>query len=222
MLREISLVYRYSGLLGSTVILVAVALTSLLYVGRQQERYSVFNHAISELGEVGVSRLANLFNGGLIVGGFIFIPFMIGLGLRLDSIWAKLGLLAGLGASGGCIAVGFLPMNRLEAHGRAAITFFRLGLVTILLFTMAIFAQPAGHTVVPLAANIFGGLAVSAYTVFLVLLSAQKPPLADTEEMPDPAGLPERPRFWIVAIAEWTVFLTTLLWFLAVSLALSV
>ncbi len=220
MLLEFMRLYRYFGLAGSLIILIAAGLAAVFYVGRQQERYSILNHFISELGERGVSRMAYLFNGGLIIGGLTFIPFMIGLSLSLGSLWGKLGLLAGLGTSGACIAIGFLPMNRLEPHTQAAMMFFRLGLATVSLFSVAIAAQPAGKIVVPHTANIFGGLAVLAYASFLILL-AQKPVVDEASDALSPPALDERPRLWLLAVLEWAIFFTTLVWFLGVALTLS-
>jgi len=95
-----------------------------------------------------------------------------------------------------------------------------LGLATILFFTIAIFIQPAGQEVVPRAANIFSGLGVLAYSAFLI--QAGRMPVVDaSNEILNPSALPERPRFWLLAILEWAIFITTMLWFLGVSLALS-
>jgi len=61
--------YAFFGLCGSLFIMFTMLVTGLVYRGKQGETYSVFNHYISELGEVGVSQWALLFNLGLIVGG---------------------------------------------------------------------------------------------------------------------------------------------------------
>ena len=210
---------RYSGIAGISIIAGATIITALFYSGRKHERFSMLNHFISELGEQGVSRLAPVFNSGLIVGGVTLIPFIIGVGLSLDSIWAKLGALAGIGAALGCAAVGIFPMNRLAPHAKAAFTFFRLGLGTILLFGIAIFAQPAGNRIVPLSANIFGALAVLSYAAFLILVTRKTMP-HETAEALNPEAISERPRVWHLVILEWAIFLTTHLWFLGVALTL--
>ena len=46
-------------------------------MGTQHEPFSPLNHWISELGEVGVSRLAAVFNVGLVVGGICYALFML-------------------------------------------------------------------------------------------------------------------------------------------------
>ncbi|MBN1920699.1 MAG: DUF998 domain-containing protein [Anaerolineae bacterium] len=211
--------YPFFGIAGSISIIMTAFVAALFYVGRKQERFSMLNHFISELGEQGVSRLAPIFNGGLIVGGVTLVPFIMGLGLSLDSIWAKLGLLTGIGAALGCAAVGIFPMNNLAPHAKAAFTFFRLGLVTILLFGIAIFVQPASNRIVPLGANIFGALAVLSYAAFLILVT-RKTTSHETAEALNPEAIAERPRVWLLVIFEWAIFLTTHLWFLGVALTL--
>lgn len=208
--------YALFGQAGSLLITLAVILSALVYSGKNQERYSPFNHFISELGEVGVSRAAAIFNGGLIAGGVILIPFIIGLGLAIKNTWGWLGLLAGIWAAVSCILVGIFPMNNLTPHIKAAMSFFRSGLVTILLFSLAILFQPAGQMGVPQATSLFGLMAVAAYAAFLILLG--KKPAADPQgEVLDPEVLPERPRFWLAAALEWLVLVTTIFWFLCVA-----
>ena len=72
--------FRYCGMAGCVLLAIAVTWTALSYRGKRQETYSPFNHFISELGEVGVSRQAWVFNAGLIASGILLLPFMIGLG----------------------------------------------------------------------------------------------------------------------------------------------
>ena len=58
-----------AGLIGSGAIALGSLLTALAYHGRAGEAYSVLNHFVSELGEVGVAPLAWAFNTGLFLGG---------------------------------------------------------------------------------------------------------------------------------------------------------
>lgn len=50
---------------------------------------------ISELGEVGVSRAARVFNGGLLAGGLLLLPYTIGLGLAFRCLPGWVGTAAG-------------------------------------------------------------------------------------------------------------------------------
>ncbi len=207
------------GLGGSVLIAAAVCVTAAFYVGKERERYSLLNHFISELGELGVSRLAPVFNSALSAGGLLFIPFLVGLGLRLDNAWGFAGLAAGLCASGASIALGLMPMNKLEPHTKTSGVFFWLGLLTILLFSVAVFVQPAGRQAVPPAVNIFSGPAVLAYAGFLAW-GAYKYFTGEKRDIYSPSVSAVRPRVWPLAMLEWGVLIATLLWFTGVAVIL--
>ena len=68
-----------SGFLALTVLVAGALTTAIPYRGKEGESYSVLNHFISELGEVGVSAFALLFNTSLILGGLALAVFMLGL-----------------------------------------------------------------------------------------------------------------------------------------------
>ncbi len=210
--------YGYFGLSGVLLIVLAVLLSAAVYAGRNGERYSPFNHFISELGQVGVSRGAPVFNAGLIAGGLILLPFITGLGVAIESLWARLGMLAGIGAAVACMLIGVFPMNRLAPHTKAAMAYFRLGLATIVLFSLGIFFQPAGAAVVPPVANFVGLAAALAYASFLIWMGRQAAKV-ETSDMLNPGVLiaVARPRFWVMAMLEWAVFLSTMLWFLCIA-----
>lgn len=70
------------GFLGSAIIVLGSLITAIPYRGKEGESYSILNHFISELGEVGVSRLAPVFNASLIAGGVVLLIFVLGLGLK--------------------------------------------------------------------------------------------------------------------------------------------
>ncbi len=205
------------GIAGCAVIFLSALYAGLSYVGKNRERYSVLNHYVSELGEVGVSKNAQSLNGGLILGGLILIPFIIELGLILGNIWAKLGILAGLWAAISCVCVGLFPMNNLTPHLRAAISYFRAGLVTILLFSIGILVQPAGMEVVSKYTNIIGLFSLVSYASFLTLLGKEEAG-SETSNQLDPEVKPERPRVWLSPLLEWVVFFSTILWFFNVAI----
>jgi hypothetical membrane protein len=210
-------IYPNLGLFGSLLIFTCCIVTALAYRGREGERYSIGNHYISELGEVGISRLAGVFNFGMIVGGILFTIMMLGFGLALNSGWSKLGMIAGVVAGIACTLVGVFPMNKIKPHTFMAMTYFRAGLVTVTLFTIAIFLQPAADRLVPLYVNIFGFLAFLAYFLFLVVVGRAERKRKREENVLETAEVKERPRFWITPFLEWMVFFTTLIWFLLVA-----
>ncbi len=128
------------------MVILAVFYPALVYRGKLGERYSLLNHFISELGEVGVSRAAWFFNAGLLLGGLVFLPYIIGLGISFGSLFGWLGTAAGIIAVLGVAAVGVFPMNNLKPHTIAAMTYFRAGLVMVFFFGLAILFQPAGKS----------------------------------------------------------------------------
>ena len=62
-------VFRLTGLVGVILGLIGVIVPSLVYRGTRGEKYSFLNNFISEMGEIGVSRIARLFNMALILSG---------------------------------------------------------------------------------------------------------------------------------------------------------
>ena len=129
------------GVVASIVGLVFILTPQLFYVGSEGEPYSMFNHAVSELGELGVSELAWMFNIGMFLAGILFIPFMIGLGLYIDNIVSKLTSVVGVYSAVSIVLVGVYPMNYMYEHSIAAISFFLSGMVMTLLWAIAILVQ---------------------------------------------------------------------------------
>jgi hypothetical membrane protein len=218
MLSFISSYYPWFGIIGSLFIILCMCVTGLFYRGKKGERYSVLNHFISELGEVGVSRLAWLFNFALIVGSLAFIPFIVGMGLALGSLLAKIAMAVGVWATLSCALVGVFPMNHLKAHYWVAISYFRSGLIMVLLYSTAVFLQPSSHVVIPVASNFAGLLAFLCYAAFLFISDTKKKEDDQPESALDPDNEPERPKYWRSTILEWAVFFSTVLWFLIVAL----
>lgn len=210
--------YPIFGWLGCLVIFLASLVTALVYRGKDGERYSVFNHYISELGEVGVSKLAWLFNTGLTIGGILFVLMMMGLGLRIASVWGLLASSVGMIAGISCAMVGIFPMNHMNQHSFVAMTYFRAGLLTVLLYTIAVFVQPADGRVLPLYVNIFSLLAFLSYGLFILLVDRAGKQKNSNDTVLDTSEIVGRKKFWIIPFLEWLVFFTTLLWFLAVAL----
>jgi len=210
--------YPLFGWLGCLVIFLASLVTGLVYRGKDNEHYSPFNHYISELGELGVSRLAWLFNTGLVIGGILFVLMMVGLGLMLSSVWGLIASSVGMIAGVFCAMVGIFPMNHMKQHSFVAMTYFRAGLLTVLLYTIAVFVQPADGRVLPLYVNIFSLMAFLSYGLFILLVDRAEKKKNPNDTVLDTSEVARRPNFWIIPFLEWLVFFTTLLWFLAVSL----
>jgi hypothetical protein len=202
------------GILGPRVVIVGSLVAVLPYEGKKGEPYSPLNHFISELGELGVSRNASVFNLCLIAGGLVLVGFMLGLGVYLAT---KLGYVAAVGIWSGlsCSAVGMVPMNNLPVHMRVADSFFYSGLATTLLFTLAILTDRGGKLSKWLALP--GSLTVICFSAFLALPHISGIPRATAL---DPSKF-VRPKVWVLPLLEWSVFASIVIWVVAVTLALA-
>lgn len=194
---------RAGGLLGPAILLAGVGVPALAYVGRAGEAYSPLNHFVSELGEVGVSPLAWMFNGSLVVSGVLMALFLLGMGFHLRSRLGWAAALAGVVAGLGTSAVGLIPMNDLHPHLRAAFTFFDGGLVTVALFTAAVLRDRRRRLPRWLAwPGAATGLAFAAFLAWPFVAGAP-----DIRAMDPDSGVP-RPAVWGIAVLEWAVLIT--------------
>lgn len=208
--------FKLLGITGVLIVVIGATVSAGVYRGKQGQKYSPFNHYISELGELGVSRFAGVFNLSLILAGLALIPASISLGLILSGWLATLGLFAGVASAVSLMLVGVFPMNRIKPHGKAAMMYFRAGLVMILMFNLAIFLQPADAIVLPRLWGLAGLPAVAAFASFLILIYRA------TKQVEHPLGTADfsRPKFWPMAIVEWLVFITVLLWIILIAMAI--
>lgn len=196
------------GTAGAVVMALAMLITAIPYTGTAGEPYSPLNHFVSELGELGVSSLALVFNLGLIVGGVCFALFMASLGrlrrTRLAWFHAPIGVAAGVAGA----LVGVFPMNNLQAHSLAALTFFSLGWICVGLASLDFVRRPDPRF--PRAVVYLGALTVAFVLGFLASIA----PLIRGAGL----GAPDiRPAFWIVPTLEWAVVVGILGWTFATS-----
>ena len=197
--------------------MIGTIISALGYRGKRNERYSPLSHFISELGEIGVSRLAWGFNFGLILSGLCLIPACISLGLILPGFFAKVGMIAGVITAVGLSFVGVFPMNNIKRHGTAAITFFRGGLLMVLAFSVEIALQQPPMVVLPRISSLAGLPAILAFGSFLWMMGNSR---SEEEEPLQPIEI-DRPKFWIMPMVEWAIFLTIVAWFLLIAIGLS-
>ncbi len=208
-------VFRISGYITVFITLLGVILPMVKYRGRDNEKYSILNHFISELGERGVSRWARVFNLSMFLSGFGVIICSISLGLGLPGFWAKLGLLFGVVTGVGMMMVGIFPMDNIKPHATAAVTFFRGGLLMVSAFSLAILFPPQDQVILPRLYGLVGLIPFAAFSTFLVLLWNERDHVDQTLS---PEGV-RHPRVSKYAISEWAVFFSILLWTLVLSLA---
>ena len=129
------------------------------------EPFSMFNHYVSELGELGVSEFAMMFNLGLMLAGVFFFPFMFGLGLYIDNIVSKIAAIVGAFSAVSIYLVGIYPMNNAIMHGITAISFFLSGLIMTVLWAIAILIQK--ETRIPKIFSLGGIINAAVFGLFL-------------------------------------------------------
>ena len=204
--------FQFLGVVGSLIVVVGSLITALVYRGKEGQSYSPLNHYISELGEVGVSKLAWVFNLSLILSGLFLIPACISLGLMLPGIIAKIGMAVGIVCSILLSLVGFFPMHKPEAHRFVAMWYFRTGLGMVFLFSLAIAFQRAADPVLSRWFALAGFPAMLSFAVFLIMaprIPEEDNPLAN-EDL-------DRPKAWPLVIVEWLIFLTIVVWFILIA-----
>lgn len=203
-----------AGLVGTAAIVLGMVVSAIAYEGRVGQSYRMANHFVSELGEIGVSRLAIAFNTGLIVGGACIIVFVFGLVSRLEGwfrwIVAPIGIVTGVFGT----LVGVFPMNNLPTHLFVANGFFYPGLATMLLFSGYVLGSR--HRELPRWTAIPGFVAAGALFAFLFLGGTIEALVNGTSTRPD-FGL-NRPDIWVSALFEWVAIGAVLAWISAVSL----
>ncbi|MEO1164081.1 MAG: DUF998 domain-containing protein [Chloroflexota bacterium] len=207
-----------SGILGTGIIFAGSLITAVFYQGRTGQSYSFANHFVSELGEVGVSNMAWVFNYSVIMGSAIIIVYLLGLAWLMRHwiglIFALLGLV--MGVSG--LLVGVFPMNNLAAHLVVALTFFNVGQFTTLFFSVYVLFSEKPYFSRTLA--IPGLFTTVCFVIFLNLLTAiPNDPSTNFESAMAELFL-NRPPVLPLAIFEWLIIAGLMIWVLHTSVHL--
>jgi hypothetical membrane protein len=194
-----------AGFVGSAFFVVASVVAAVFYAGTQHEAFSPLNHWVSELGELGVSRLALVFNVGLFVGGLALAVFFAALGLlrrtRLAWLYVTVGVIAGISGA----LVGVFPMNNRGIHIVMALGFFVLGWVAVGLASLDIWRRPE-----PRFSRWLPALGAVTVAVFLLFLSVYIPYLyTGTGD--------DRPAVSVATVLEWLVLIGIMGWVLVAS-----
>ena len=194
-----------AGFIGSAFFVIASVVAGVFYIGTQSEPFSPLNHWVSELGEMGVSRLALVFNVGLFVGGLALAVFFFAMGRmrrsRLANIYVVIGIIAGVSGA----LVGVFPMNNRSIHIVFALGFFVLGWVAVGLASYDIWRRPG-----PRFSRWLPALGALTVTVFLLFLSVYIPYLyTGTGD--------DRPAVSVATVLEWLVLIGIMGWVLVAS-----
>jgi len=198
------------GIFGPGLIALGMLLSAVTYSGSQGEPYSPLNHFVSELGEVGVAELSVTFNWGLISGGLITVPFMVYLASQINS-WMRwpLGLL-GVLTSLFAVLVGIYPMNYVAPHTFAALTFFQLGMLTCIVYSLVILFSKRHPFPKWLAIpGLTYVLTFSSFTLFPDLI-----PVGVDFEQGLAGFIGNRPEIFTLALIEWIMVLVIMAWIL--------
>lgn len=194
-----------AGFIGSAFFVVASVIAAVFYVGTQDEGFSPLNHWVSELGELGVSRLALVFNVGLFVGGLALAVFFAALGIlrrsRLAWLYVVIGVIAGVSGA----FVGVFPMNNRGIHIVMALGFFVLGWVAVGLASYDIWRRPE-----PRFSRWLPALGAVTVAVFLLFLTVYIPYLYTGTGS-------DRPAFSTATVLEWLVLIGIMGWVLLAS-----
>ena len=202
------------GFLGPAVLVFGSLITAIPYRGKEGESYSIMNHFISELGEVGVSTLAPVFNASLIIGGLILVVYVVGLGMYIHTWKAYVATAFGILSCVSCSLLGFFPTNNPSIHDVFAYSFFYNGLVATILFTLGIIFDKENKVSRWLALPAI--LTVACFVSFLVIPEAASLTRMQTLH-PDQFT---RPDIWPTTILEWSVFISGIAWFVFTSIYL--
>jgi hypothetical membrane protein len=205
-----------SGLAGVGLIALGMLVSGLGYTGRLGERFSPFNHFVSELGELGVSDHAWAFNLGLLLGGLCMLVSLLSLAQRiggwLGALFGVVGVVCGLSGA----LVGAFPMNNLKPHIFFAMNFFNAGLICMLLFSgIALFGRPT----IPRWLALPGLLSMLAFASFKFFPSTPTEGPASLDSVNSLLSTP-RPPVWGLVLFEWLAVLGVMAWALVLSLAL--
>ena len=198
------------GISGPLLMGLGILISAVAYVGVEGQSYGLMNHFVSELGELGVSELAAVFNWGLILGGSLTTIFMVYLASQIDH-WVKypLGILSVYTTVNGAL-VGVYPMNFLEPHIQVAMRFFNLGMLISFLYSL-LFLLTKWHPF-PRWMAAPGLLNAGFFAWFLNYPSEMNSDVSFDQGMS--TLLTNRPDFIPMALLEWVVILGILVWVL--------
>ena len=205
-----------TGLLGAASIVLSSLITALFYEGRTTEHYNFANHYVSELGEIGVSDVPYIFNGGLMIGALLLTIFMLGLAWLMRG-WSGAGfaLLALVTGISGFL-VGVYPMSNIDPHIKAAMTFFNTAQFAMLFFTIYVFFSK--HPWFSRKLAIPGFITFIFFVIFLNMPSAFNGDADLSTAMHN--QFYNRPNIIPLAVFEWLIIAGLMTWIILTSIYL--
>ena len=198
--------------LGSVgIILVGMLITAVPYRGYAGESYSPLNHFISELGEIAASRLAWVFNLGIVLGGLGLGAFLLLVTRELGGRYRAALTVAAVAAGVSGALVGVFPMDYHATHRLVSDAFFLSGSAIAVIFTswLATDRRPTFSRLLVAP----GCLCIAVLAAFIGVYSTYRPTDPD-------ARIVDRAAVWWVPLLEWASLLSLLLLLACVALAL--
>jgi hypothetical membrane protein len=201
-----------AGMAGAAAIGAGSLVAEIAYRGAQGEAYSPLSHYLSELGEVGVSSLALVFNVGLIAGGLCFSTFILGLartrGGAAGLAFGATGVVAGLAGA----LVGLFPVNDIDRHTLSTYAFFNLGWATLAIASADFVLRPDRRF--PESLAVLGGVSVATFLAFIATYVASA--AGSGQGLQGPIA---RPAFSLATTLEWAAIASILVWTFATGVA---
>ena len=215
---------------GLAVEVIGIAWAIHLWNQSHPEGYTFLRNFVSELGAPRDSGMARVFNGTISLSSLLALPVVYALGFSLRTNLARAAMVFGSCAGAGAIGVGIFPMDLafLMPHLAAALFFFWGWLIAVFLFTLDFWGNRAMR---PAPMMILAGILVwTALVPFLCVLTAGLVAFLSSGggaiangAMGAPVQHPmafHRPAIWGIAVLEWCVLASTMLWNLAASVHL--
>lgn len=198
------------GIMSIATAVSGASVTGLLYSGRTQEHYSIFNHFISELGNYQWSKYAIFFNSGLVLCGIALIFFLNASAMLLRTpLLRTLLMICGTVSGIACSLVGVFSESNLPVHLTVAPIFFVMMFISVIIYCIAVWIETDHHLLD--RRYVWAGVPAFVSLIALIVLLVQNAQAF----LLGPQGevfktLYHRPDFWHLPFVEWMVFISLL------------
>jgi hypothetical protein len=201
--------FSWYGLVAWVILLAGIFSSIRGFSGMKKERYSLLNHFVSELGDPRFAKHKTRFAVALISSGILLVPFVVGLGLRFDSLMGNVLVGFGIFSAVSCILVGFVPEDKVKTHFIVAGGFFIGIMLLMLLFAITLILQPMPAFPPWVIGASFGAFAL----ILTFLIHTVSLPKWELERTNEPWAWDDgRPKFWLNPFLEWCAFFAMFGW----------
>jgi len=204
------------GIIATAILLAGLIIPQFAFTGPNptNEPYSMLDHFISELGWVGISEWAIIFNVCLFVGALLFVPFAVYSRKKMTSKLWRFGSICGVISAVSCSFVGIFSMNieTIIPHTIFAMTFFLGSVVMLMLFSIALLFGKN-----PAAPRYFGIGGFLLLIFFICMFSGVGVDFSNLSDIGNPLDLETfflthtRDELGLMPLFEWLMVLTVLI-----------